>query len=183
MNHDPIRIGTNMNPMKKVRGQNIQSSFDTVRSCLITEAYMAPNESKTVVKLTKLYLEFKNNVNFEEKRIKLFIPFNHEDSWFWHYTSNGNYTVGSGYNTAMTLDKSLSSSASDVFSLWWKQFWGLKMPRNFLHFAWRGFHEILPTRNGLNKRNIVSNNSCELCGFGGESNAHAIFWCPFAQEI
>ncbi|KAF4386903.1 hypothetical protein F8388_006858 [Cannabis sativa] len=52
-----------------------------------------------------------------------------------------------------------------------------------LHFAWRGFHEILPTRIGLEKRKIVSNNSCELCGFGGESNAHAIFWCPFAQEI
>ncbi|KAF4374359.1 hypothetical protein F8388_002257 [Cannabis sativa] len=92
-------------------------------------------------------------------------------------------TVGSGYNTAMTLDKLLPSSASDVFSLWWKQFWGLKIPRKILHFAWRGFHEILPTRNGLKKRNIVSNNSCDLCGFGGESNAYAIFWCPFAQEI
>ncbi|KAF4370863.1 hypothetical protein G4B88_012663 [Cannabis sativa] len=90
---------------------------------------------------------------------------------------------GSGYNTAMTLDKSLPSSASDVFSTWWKQFWGLKIPRKILHFAWRGFHEILPTRIGLEKRKIVSNNSCELCGFGGESNAHAIFWCPFAQEI
>ncbi|KAM6582651.1 hypothetical protein CsatB_009653 [Cannabis sativa] len=83
----------------------------------------------------------------------------------------------------MTLDKSLPSSASDVFSTWWKQFWGLKIPRKILHFAWRGFHEILPTRIGLEKRKIVSNNSCELCGFGGESNAHAIFWCPFAQEI
>ncbi|KAF4389911.1 hypothetical protein G4B88_024192 [Cannabis sativa] len=90
---------------------------------------------------------------------------------------------GSGYNTAMTLDKSLPSSASDVFSTWWKQFWGLKIPRKILHFAWRGFHEILPTRIGLEKRKIVSNNSCELCGFGGESNAHAIFGCPFAQEI
>ncbi|KAF4346567.1 hypothetical protein G4B88_028548 [Cannabis sativa] len=83
----------------------------------------------------------------------------------------------------MTLDKSLPSSASDVFSTWWKQFWGLKIPKKILHFAWRGFHEILPTRIGLEKRKIVSNNSCELCGFGGESSAHAIFWCPFAQEI
>ncbi|KAF4368010.1 hypothetical protein F8388_002621 [Cannabis sativa] len=46
-----------------------------------------------------------------------------------------------------------------------------------------GHHEILPTRNGLFRRNITSNTTCQLCGFGGESNAHAIFWCPVAQGI
>ncbi|KAF4391415.1 hypothetical protein F8388_008026 [Cannabis sativa] len=90
---------------------------------------------------------------------------------------------GSGYNLAMTLDKFQPSSASDVFSLWWKQFWGLKIPRKILHFAWRGYHEILPMRNGLFRRNIASSTSCQLCGFRGESNAHAIFWCPVAQGI
>ncbi|KAF4351188.1 hypothetical protein F8388_018783 [Cannabis sativa] len=109
--------------------------------------------------------------------------FNHEDSWFWHYTNHGSYFVGSGYNLAMTVDKFQPSSASDVFSLWWKQFWGLKIPRKILHFAWTGYHEILPTRNGLFRRNIASSTSCQLCGFGGESNAHAIFWCPVAQGI
>ncbi|KAF4391974.1 hypothetical protein F8388_004303 [Cannabis sativa] len=109
--------------------------------------------------------------------------FNHEDSWFWHYTNHGSYSVGSGYNLAMTVDKFQPSSASDVFSLWWKQFWGLKIPRKILHFAWRGYQEILPTRNGLFRRNIASSTSCQLCGFGGESNAHAIFWCPVAQGI
>ncbi|KAM6550760.1 hypothetical protein CsatB_000568 [Cannabis sativa] len=109
--------------------------------------------------------------------------FNHEDSWFWHYTNHGSYSVGSGYNLAMTVDKFQPSSASDVFSLWWKQFWGLKIPRKILHFAWRGYHEILPTRNGLFRQNIASSTSCQLCGFGGESNAHAIFWCPVAQGI
>ncbi|KAF4357972.1 hypothetical protein F8388_008480 [Cannabis sativa] len=83
----------------------------------------------------------------------------------------------------MTVDKFQPSSASDVFSLWWKQFWGLKIPRKILHFAWRGYQEILPTRNGLFRRNIASSTSCQLCGFGGESNAHAIFWCPVAQGI
>ncbi|KAF4380852.1 hypothetical protein G4B88_010782 [Cannabis sativa] len=72
---------------------------------------------------------------------------------------------------------------SDVFSLGWKQFWGMKIPRILLHFAWRGYHKILPTRNGLFRRNIASNTSCQLCGFGGESNAHAIFWCPVSLGI
>ncbi|KAF4380853.1 hypothetical protein G4B88_010783 [Cannabis sativa] len=65
----------------------------------------------------------------------------------------------------------------------WKQFWGMKIPRILLHFAWRGYHKILPTRNGLFRRNIASNTSCQLCGFGGESNAHAIFWCPVSLGI
>lgn len=25
--------------------------------------------------------------------------------------------------------------------------------------------------------------SCPLCGFGDDSNAHAIFWCLFSQEV
>ncbi|KAF4401135.1 hypothetical protein G4B88_013976 [Cannabis sativa] len=52
-----------------------------------------------------------------------------------------------------------------------------------LHFAWRGYHEILPTRNDFFRRNIASSTSCQLCGFGGESNAHVIFWCPVAQVV
>ncbi|KAF4373639.1 hypothetical protein F8388_025333 [Cannabis sativa] len=130
--------------------------------------------------------EANEGVNVEERgltqSIKLSL-FNHEDSWFWHYTNHGSYSVGSGYNLAMTVDKFQPSSASDVFSLWWKQFWGLKIPRKILHFAWRGYQEILPTRTGLFRRNIASSTSCQLCGFGGESNAHAIFWCPVAQGI
>lgn len=50
-------------------------------------------------------------------------------------------------------------------------------------FGWRGFHEILPTIKGLKRRNISAHSNCPLCGFGEDSNAHAIFWCPFAQEL
>lgn len=50
-------------------------------------------------------------------------------------------------------------------------------------FGWRGFHEILPTGNGLHRRNILTQQNCLLCGFSEESNAHAVFWCTFAQEL
>ncbi|KAF4378696.1 hypothetical protein F8388_006147 [Cannabis sativa] len=164
---------------KRFRFENIWSTDEECKT-IIRNNWMNDDSTPILELLQNIQRCAANLTTWHQKCISS-IPlslFNHEDSWFWHYTNHG-----SGYNTAMTLDKSLPSSASDVFSTWWKQFWGLKIPRKILHFAWRGFHEILPTRIGLEKRKIVSNNSCELCGFGGESNAHAIFWCPFAQEI
>ncbi|KAF4371704.1 hypothetical protein G4B88_030808 [Cannabis sativa] len=60
---------------------------------------------------------------------------------------------------------------------------GVENPKENFTFCVEGLPEILPTRNGLFRRNIASSTSCQLCGFGGESNAHAIFWCPVAQGI
>lgn len=102
-------------------------------------------------------------------------PFSHADSWFWHYKSNGCYSVKSGHNIAIDENKSETTSSSNMISVWWKAFWAIKIPRKMLMFAWRGYHEILPTTKGLYRRNVSSNNNCPLCGYGEDSNAHAIF--------
>lgn len=109
--------------------------------------------------------------------------FNHSDSWLWHYTNNGSYSVRSGYNLAASMKVSGPSTSSDVLSSWWKSFWTIKIPHKILLFGWRGFHEILPTVSGLQRRKVTTHSNCPLCGFGDDSNAHAVFWCPFAQEI
>ncbi|WOH11619.1 hypothetical protein DCAR_0831109 [Daucus carota subsp. sativus] len=49
-------------------------------------------------------------------------PFDHPDSWFWHYRKNGNYSVKSGYWTVISNNKSGDSSSSDEISKWWKAF-------------------------------------------------------------
>lgn len=41
----------------------------------------------------------------------------------------------------------------------------------------------MPTTKGLQRRNVTTHSNCPLCGFGEDSNAHAMFWCPFAQEV
>ncbi|XP_063941729.1 uncharacterized protein LOC135149875 isoform X2 [Daucus carota subsp. sativus] len=110
-------------------------------------------------------------------------PFDHPDSWFWHYSRNGNYSVKSGYMMAISNSKSGDSSSSDVVSKWWKAFWAVKIPRKILLFAWRGYHEILPTWKGIYRRNVSSHSSCPICGFGEDSNAHAVFWCLFSQSL
>ena len=110
-------------------------------------------------------------------------PFNHTDSWFWHYTINGKYSVKSGYQLALSADNKGSSSSSSGTSIWGKTFWAVHIPRKILLFVWRGYHEILPTTEGLYRRNVTQNSNCALCGFGEDSNAHAVFWCIFSQEV
>lgn len=41
----------------------------------------------------------------------------------------------------------------------------------------------MPTTKGLNRRNVAINSNCPLCGYGEDSNAHAVFRCPFAQDV
>ncbi|KAK1353645.1 zf-RVT domain-containing protein [Heracleum sosnowskyi] len=110
-------------------------------------------------------------------------PFDHEDSWLWHYNKNGSYSVKSGYKLALSVDRSSPSSSSEVLSAWWKAFWAIQISKKILIFGWRGFHEILPTTKGLHRRNVSTNSNCPLCGYGEDSNAHAVFWCPFSQEV
>lgn len=110
-------------------------------------------------------------------------PFNHNDSWLWHYNSNGCYTVKSGYNLAIENGVDAPSSSSDALAVWWKAYWAVRVPQKILIFGWKGYHEILPTIKGLLKRNVTTHSNCPLCGFGDDSNAHAIYWCPFSQEV
>ncbi|KAF4363468.1 hypothetical protein F8388_016596 [Cannabis sativa] len=100
-----------------------------------------------------------------------------EDSWMWHYTVDGSYSVKSGYYVASQLNLTATSPSKDEFSIWWKKFWKLHLPNKVLNCNWRGFHEILPTSKGLQKRSILPHSNCLICGFSNESNGHAVFWC------
>lgn len=110
-------------------------------------------------------------------------PFSHEDSWLWHYSKNGSYSVKSGYNLAVSTVEDGPSSSSEVLAVWWKGYWATKIPRKMVIFGWRGYHQILPTIKGLWYGKITKHSNCPLCGYGEDSNAHAVFWCPFSQEV
>ncbi|KAF4380408.1 hypothetical protein F8388_024701 [Cannabis sativa] len=106
-----------------------------------------------------------------------------EDSWMWHYTVDGSYSVKSGYYVASQLNLSATSPSKDEFSIWWKKIWKLHLPNKVLNCNWRGFHEILPTSKGLQKRSILPHSNCLVCGFSNESNGHAVFWCRGFRKV
>ncbi|KAF4360702.1 hypothetical protein F8388_016489 [Cannabis sativa] len=99
------------------------------------------------------------------------------DSWMWHYTADGTYSVKSGYFVASQLDQFDPSPSKSWFAVWWKVFWKTSLPKKVLIFAWRGFHDALPTYVGLQKRKVVDHTNCPICGFSVDSNSHVVFLC------
>ncbi|KAF4357249.1 hypothetical protein G4B88_017890 [Cannabis sativa] len=121
-----------------------------------------------------------------DSQLILSIPitlFEHDDDWLWHFTSHGHCSVKSGYNLAIGGENLQPSSSNEVMAAWWSSYWAIKIPKRILHFGWKGFHEILPSFSGLFRRQSSSHSNCPICGFGNDTNAHAIFWCSFSQVI
>ncbi|KAF4390164.1 hypothetical protein G4B88_005082 [Cannabis sativa] len=105
------------------------------------------------------------------------------DSWMWHYTADGTYSVKSGYFVASQLDHFDPSPSKSWFAVWWKGFWKISLPKKVLIFVWRGFHDALPTYVGLQKRKVVDHTNCPICGFSVDSNSHVVFLCRGFKKI
>ncbi|KAF4348261.1 hypothetical protein G4B88_002662, partial [Cannabis sativa] len=103
-----------------------------------------------------------------------------EDSWMWHYTVDGSYSIKSGYYVASQFNLSATSPSKDKFSIWWKKNLEAPFTKQSVKL---GFHEILPTSKGLQKRSILPHSNCLTCGFSNESNGHAVFWCRGFRKV
>ncbi|KAM6589363.1 hypothetical protein CsatA_011968 [Cannabis sativa] len=105
------------------------------------------------------------------------------DRLIWHYTSNGSYTVQSGFHLATSLEEQLCSSASNNHSDWWKFFWKLVLPPKIRIFAWKVLQNILPTAAALFKKKVLTSAECSLCASNWKSIGHALFGCKHARVI
>jgi hypothetical protein len=65
----------------------------------------------------------------------------------------------------------------------WRRLWSLKLPRHILLFLWRACNEILPTKNNLYKRKVVTDQLFPMCGSEAESVGHALWSCGSAQAV
>ncbi|KAL5580292.1 hypothetical protein UlMin_012734 [Ulmus minor] len=61
----------------------------------------------------------------------------HEDTLIWHHTRDGEYSVKSGYKTALSLDDMAECSNPQAVNKWWKSLWNLKIPPKIRNFTWR----------------------------------------------
>ncbi|KAM6576524.1 hypothetical protein CsatB_028361 [Cannabis sativa] len=86
-----------------------------------------------------------------------------EDILIWHYSSTGCYTVKSGYQFDADSQDTTAPSSSSSSNDWWQNFWSLKLPSKVRIFAWRAFHDALPTAAILHFRHIASDSLCPIC--------------------
>ncbi|KAL5559689.1 hypothetical protein UlMin_035900 [Ulmus minor] len=105
----------------------------------------------------------------------------HEDTLIWHHTRDGEYSVKSGYKTALSLDDIAECSNPQAVNKWWKYLWTLKIPPKIRNFTWRLCKGWLPSASKLHGRGMDIDLRCFRCGFGRESVFHSIWQCPEAN--
>lgn len=95
-------------------------------------------------------------------------PCRGKDFLAWEHTKNGVFTVRSAYHLAIERFGKEEGSCSNTHQTQalWKQIWGLKGSRVVKLFLWKACNDILPTREKLFKKKIVSDPLCAICGRG-----------------
>uniref|UniRef100_A0A7N2MBI7 RNase H type-1 domain-containing protein n=1 Tax=Quercus lobata TaxID=97700 RepID=A0A7N2MBI7_QUELO len=103
-----------------------------------------------------------------------------EDKLIWSATSNGCYSTKSAYHL-LSNEGELSEpgpSNPTAHKQFCRQLWSLNVPNKIRHFLWRASNDSLPTKKNLQKRNIMSESTCERCGDDTEDTIHGIWGCP-----
>ncbi|KAI5324876.1 hypothetical protein L3X38_033949 [Prunus dulcis] len=111
----------------------------------------------------------------------------HCDKVLWHYTSNGQYSVRSGYCIGLhhSRDVGVNISGSNVgqgsgagsSSSMWKQVWRPRVRNKVKLFLWRALQNALPCHWALNYRHIGDDNCCPRCHDSQETIIHALWGC------
>ncbi|XP_021725055.1 uncharacterized protein LOC110692356 [Chenopodium quinoa] len=109
---------------------------------------------------------------------------NEEDSWSWHHTKDGLYSVKSAYNFLIeeeTRKKATSSECNVDFN--WKHIWHACIPPKIKLFAWRCVREGLTVMSRLLARGLSVDQRCPMCGEDEENTAYPILFCPAVSSI
>ncbi|KAL3510138.1 hypothetical protein ACH5RR_029539 [Cinchona calisaya] len=108
-----------------------------------------------------------------------------QDKLIWHFTKNGNLSVGSTYHLIrdQTLNSTNTASGSHASrSLSWKRLWKLKVPRKIKVFQWKVCQNILPTTSKLKTRGINLDEVCSFCSAPEEDLKHLFVTCSMAVQ-
>jgi hypothetical protein len=126
--------------------------------------------------------------NKEEVDIILKIPiskYGHSDCMVWRGTASGEFSVRSAYHLEterreVTLgDCSYMPGCNPL----WNLIWGMKVQNSVKVFLWRAFHNILPSKDNLNKKGMNLDPFCIVCLTEKESISHVIWDCPSVLDV
>ncbi|XP_008242862.1 PREDICTED: uncharacterized protein LOC103341160 [Prunus mume] len=114
-------------------------------------------------------------------------PSGQRDKLVWPWTSNGLYSVKSGYQCLQSAHRYLASGSSHsshfISNRIWKAIWSVRTLPKIRMFLWRCMSNAIPTRVNLFRRKITASPMCGLCDQYEESIEHALLLCPWAQAV
>ncbi|XP_010451766.1 PREDICTED: uncharacterized protein LOC104733939 [Camelina sativa] len=108
-----------------------------------------------------------------------------DDSFGWHFTKTGLYTVKSGYHTArhdVVRTFAATGSGPEITPLL-ASVWRVRCPPNIQHFMWQVLSGCISVSANLGRRGIACDLRCVRCGTDMETINHAIFVCPPARQV
>ncbi|XP_058762882.1 uncharacterized protein LOC131636268 [Vicia villosa] len=107
-----------------------------------------------------------------------------ENKIIWHHESNGEYFVRSAYHVqgGMCNSNRLGSSSLDYHGFW-KQLWKLKANPRIKNFMWRVIKNILPSKENLQSKGVMTDGLCPLCYSEAESTCHLFLRYAFVKKV
>ncbi|KAH9666470.1 putative reverse transcriptase/RNA-dependent DNA polymerase [Citrus sinensis] len=106
-----------------------------------------------------------------------------EDELIWHYGKNGQFSVKSGYQTALQIKFPAMPSSSAASKNEWNIIWSLALPQKIRIFTWRAAKNLLPSAENLWKKKIIQEPTCQVCKMGMENVFHALVACKSAKKV
>lgn len=104
------------------------------------------------------------------------ITSNARDQLIWTCTPSGNFSVKSA-------DWQISELHAPPYLSPWRRWWQLNLPPRLLFFGWRIGHNLLPTKENLFHRKILTSTTCPLCSNHEESLSHLFKDSTFTRAI
>uniref|UniRef100_A0A803Q5W8 Reverse transcriptase n=1 Tax=Cannabis sativa TaxID=3483 RepID=A0A803Q5W8_CANSA len=108
---------------------------------------------------------------------------NLNDDLVWHFTSDGLYTVSSGYKIAEANILIAGPSSEPTTKNWWTGIWKIEAPPKVRNFTWRLCNGWLPVNTVLQHRSMNINPICCWCGKEEETIEYCFRFCPTAKSI
>jgi hypothetical protein len=108
-----------------------------------------------------------------------------DDCWGWTPENGDAFSVRSTFVLVSGLSQpnlNLSPCHLSVFDVIWK----CPSPSKVCAFAWQLLHDRIPSRQNLQRRNIIEaagDVSCVLCGGEAESSHHLFIYCTVAMKV
>ncbi|XP_010462981.1 PREDICTED: uncharacterized protein LOC104743622 [Camelina sativa] len=103
-----------------------------------------------------------------------------DDEYLWSCTTDGHYTVKSGYWKALDLAKTDDTPKAPLATRPYiaKSIWNLDIAPKLKHFLWRIASGAIGVAENLRRRNIMINPYCSSCCYEEETSEHILFSCP-----
>lgn len=106
-----------------------------------------------------------------------------DDKLIWHYSSNGEYNVKSGYFLTLGNGETNSQGVQCGFTKGLRKLWKLKIPNKIKIHVWRILFNALPCRQNLLHRGVQMDVTCPTCLSYHEDISNAFWLCKATRNI